>query len=238
MAWVILVFGVNAFAQSTSTTPTTVVETEYILPKRGMEDKFEAAVKAHDQKFHPDGPYKASLRKVVYGDKAGWYVWVFGPTTYSALDTRPEKENGHAADWQNNIDPLVEQYGATWLLNNAPDLSYGYDKIAKSKYYEVWLAKIKPGQYYRFKALCEKLKKAYEAQGTGGFIIFNNAIHSAESPDVGILWPFNTFEEWDKDPGIKDQYEKLYGAGSWQQAIDEWRAVNDGYSSEIRQVLN
>jgi len=33
-----------------------VSENMYIMPKRGMEDKFEAAIKAHDLKYHPDGP--------------------------------------------------------------------------------------------------------------------------------------------------------------------------------------
>ena len=108
-------FIVSAFAQSADEKPSMVFENMYILPKRGMDDKFEAAVNAHDQKFHPDGPYKAGLRKVEYGDKAGWYVWVFGPVTYSGLDTRPTKENGHADDWSKTIDPLIETYGETDL---------------------------------------------------------------------------------------------------------------------------
>ena len=41
--------------------PAVIVETMYLLPKHNMEDKFEAAVKAHNTKFHPPGPYVASL---------------------------------------------------------------------------------------------------------------------------------------------------------------------------------
>jgi len=50
----------GTMAQTAPATPQTVVETMYILPKRGMEDKFEEAVKAHDAKFHPAGPYVRS----------------------------------------------------------------------------------------------------------------------------------------------------------------------------------
>jgi len=99
----------------------------YILPKRGMEDKFEAAVKAHDVKFHPEGPFVAGLRKVEYGEKAGWYVWIYGPTDYASIDKRPDKEGGHADDWAKNVDPLVDQYGATNLWNYNPALSFGYE---------------------------------------------------------------------------------------------------------------
>jgi hypothetical protein len=46
--------------------PTTVVENMYILPKRGMDEKMEAAIKAHDMKYHPDGQCQAGLHKVEY----------------------------------------------------------------------------------------------------------------------------------------------------------------------------
>jgi hypothetical protein len=237
LSFVAMLFIGSAFAQTSADKPTTVVETMYILPKRGMDDKFEAAVKAHDLKYHPDGPYKAGLRKVEYGDKAGWYVWVFGPTTYSAIDTRPAKEAGHADDWTKTVDPLVEEYGDTKLFDYNPDLSYGFDKLSKSKYYEVWSVDLKRGQYYRFKALAEKLKKTYESMGTSSFVIFNNPLHSKDGADVGIVWSFNSFDEWSKDMGAKKAFEKLYGDGSWQNMLDEWMDVNVDYNAEIRSFV-
>ena len=232
-----LLFGYCAFAQTSAEKPAMVTETMYLMPKRGMEDKFEAAVKAHNTKFHPEGQYKAGLRKVEYGEKAGWYIWVFGGTSYSALDTRPTKEGGHDADWSATIDPLVETYGETnlWELNEA--LSFGMDMMKTAKYYEAWSVKIKRGEYYRFKALSEKLKKAYESLGSGAFIIYNNVIHTANGPDVAIIWSFNSWDEWSKDPGAKAAYEKLYGAGSWQNMLDEWNAVNESYDAEVRSFL-
>src|ERR1035438_7873437 len=107
LAILALMLTAGAIAQSMNDKPTTVVETMYMLPKRGMEDKLEAAIKAHDMKFHPDGQYQAGLRKVEYGDKAGWYVWVFGPTTYASIDSRPKKEGGHDADWTTTVEPLI-----------------------------------------------------------------------------------------------------------------------------------
>ena len=224
-------------AQTGIEKPTLVTETMYIMPKRGMEDKFEAAVKAHDIKYHSEGQYKAGLRKVEYGDKAGWYVWVFGPTTYAALDSRPTKEGGHAADWSATIEPQVETYGETqlWELNN--DLSFGTDFLKTAKYYERWAVKIKPGEYYRFKALAEKLKKTYEALNNQAFVVYNNPIHTANGADIGILWSFNSFDKWSKDQGAKTAFEKIYGTGSWQNLLDEWHSVCVEYDSEIRSFI-
>lgn len=226
-----------SIAQTNSEKPAAVLESMYIMPKRGMEDKFEAAVKAHNTRFHPEGKYAAGLRKVEYGEKAGWYVWLFGPTTYSAIDSRPTKEGGHDADWSTSVDPLVETYGDTRLSELNENLSYGYDALKASKYREVWMVDIKKGQYYRFKALAEKLKKAYESLGTGSFVIYNNVIHTKNSADVAIAWGFNTFDEWSKDMGAMKAYEKLYGDNSWQNMLKEWEDIIVDYDVEIRSLV-
>jgi hypothetical protein len=106
-----------------------------------------------------------------------------------------------------------------------------------AKYYEVWSVKLKRGEYYRFKAISEKLKSAYTALGKGSFLIYNNAIHTANGYDVVMIWSFNSYAEWSKNPGIKAAYEKLYGTGSWQNMVDEWMAVSEKYDTEIRSFL-
>lgn len=233
----LLSIAAGTVAQTTPATPVQVVETMYILPKRGMEDKFEAAIKAHNDKYHPAGAYVAGLRKVEYGEKAGWYLWVFGPTTYDKLDTRPAKENGHADDWSKNVDPFVEEYGTTGLWNFNDELSYGRDILMKSKYYEVWMVDLKRGEYYRFKSLSEKLKKAYESIGNTAFVVLDNPLHQANGPDVIILWSFNTYKEWADDPGPKTAYEKIYGQGSWQTLLNEWMDMLVDYNTEIRSFV-
>lgn len=227
----------GSMAQTAAVAPQTVVENMFILPKRGMEDKLEAAVKAHNAKFHPEGPYVAGLRKVEYGEKSGWYVFIYGPTTYDNLDSRPEKANGHDVDWSTTVDPLIETYGTTSLWNLNKELSFGYDILKKSKYYELWTVKLKDGSYYRFKELSEKLRKAYESLGTTAFIIYESPLHNSNGQDIGLLWSFNTYKEWADDPGPKAAYEKIYGEGSWQNMMKEWRDVCIDYTDEIRSFV-
>ena len=226
-----------SMAQTPPEAPITVVEAMYLLPKRGMEDKFEAAVKAHNEKFHPAGPFVAGLRKVEYGDKAGWYIFIYGPTTYENIDNRPAKANGHDADWTATVEPLVETYGSTSLWNLNKDLTFGFDILQKSKYYEVWMVNLKRGTYDRFKALTEKLKKSYESVGTGAFVVFESPLHTSNSADFLLIWSFNSYKGWEEDPGPMAAYEKLYGTGSWKQMMDEWRDVYSDYNAEIRSFV-
>ncbi|MCY1636607.1 MULTISPECIES: hypothetical protein [Marinifilum] len=226
-----------AFGQEKEEKKTVVVESVYILPKRGMSDKFEQAIKAHNDKFHPEGDYVAGLRKVDYGEKAGWYVWIMGPTTYAALDTRPQKENGHHEDWEKNIDPLVEKYGAVNLWNFNEKLSFGMDLVKKSKHYEAWAVDIKRGQYYRFKAIAEKLMKTSESLGVA-FLVFNNPLHTPGGADVGLVWNFDSYDAWSQDIGFMKAYEKLYGKGTWQNMIDEWFDIMLDYNAELRSIVH
>ena len=96
---------------------------------------------------------------------------------------------------------------------------------------------LKPGQYYRFKAIAEKLKKTYESMANTAFIIHDNPLHTSKSGDVGILWSFNTYAEWSNDSGTKKAYEKLFGGGSWQQILNEWLDIVVDYNAEIRSLV-
>lgn len=225
------------FGQEKEEKKTKVVESVYILPKRGMSDKFEKAIKAHNDKFHPKGDYVAGLRKVDYGEKAGWYVWIMGPTTYTALDSRPKKENGHHEDWEKNIDPLVEKYGAVSLWNFNEKLSFGMDLVINSKHYEAWAVDLKRGQYYRFKVIAEKLMKTSEKLGVA-FLVFNNPLHTPKSADVGIVWNFDSYDTWSQDIGFQKEFEKLYGLGSWQNMLDEWFDILVDYNAELRSIVH
>ncbi|HNP18991.1 MAG TPA: hypothetical protein PKL31_11190 [Fulvivirga sp.] len=228
-------FCFSAWAQTDKKT-SKLSESLYILPKAGMNVEFEAAIAAHNKKFHPEGPHLAVLRRIEYGEKAGWYVWIM-KGTYSSLDTRPTLEGGHQADWDKTVGPTVEEYGATTLFALDEDLSYGMDIFNKSKMYNVWAVDIKMGQYDRFKALIEKIKKTYESMGNRAFLVFNNQIHTKGGADVGLLWSFNTYADLDTDWGTKAAYEKLYGADSWKAMLTEWNEVVVDWDEEIRSKL-
>ncbi len=228
----------QAFAQTEDNSKPMVIEVTFILPERGMEEKFEEAVKAHNEKYHPSGPYFGWLHKIEYGKKAGWYYWVMGPTSYGSLDTKPGKENGHDDDWKNTVDPLIQEYGPIILREFNTSLSFGLDIVKRSKHYEVWGVYLKPDQDFRLREIARKLKRVYEKIGDTGFLVFENKLPRAGWPDVELIWSFDSFDDWQNDPGPKATFEEIYGEGSWQELVEEWKDIVADYSTEIRSVIN
>jgi hypothetical protein len=229
-----LIFCMATWAQ-TDKKPAEIAETIYILPKAGMNVKFEAAVAEHNKKYHPEGPHYAALRKVDYGTKAGWYVWVM-MGSYASLDSRAELA-GHDEDWEKTVGPTVEEYGDTGLWEFDENLSTGMEQFRNSNKYNVWSVDLKPGQSERFKEIAGKLRDTYKSMGNRPFLVFNNQIHTPGGADVALLWSFDKYADLDKDWGTKEAFEKSNGEGSWKKLVDEWRDIIVDYDEEIRTII-
>ncbi|MEP7128310.1 MAG: hypothetical protein ABI729_05555 [Chitinophagales bacterium] len=236
LSFVLALMVASVVAQSGETKPAVIVESMYILPKKGMTDKMEAAVKAHVTKYHPSGTYLAGLRSIDYGLKSGWYVWVMGPTGYAGLDPRPDKVE-HADDWNKNVDPFIEEYGATTINEYDADLSTGREFFIKSDHYDVWAINVQPGEMDRFNEILQKLSKTYVALGDRAFMVYHNMVHTPGGADVGIVTSFTNYVDFGKDWGVKQAYEKLYGVGSWKSMLTTWNEVVVDYNEELRSIV-
>lgn len=235
LAWLVATAGV-AFGQATVPNKNQVTETMYLLPKRNMDDKLEAGLKAHNDKYHPDGPYRAALRKVDYGNKQGWYVWLMGPTTYDALDSRPDK-GAHDEDWTKNVDPYIEEYGSTNLWEYDAENSFGREILNQSGNYDVWLVDVKSGSNAKFNELVMKFKKTYEAMGNRAFLVYRSPVHMAGGADVALLASYTSIADWAADWKVKEAYEKLNGAGSWQAMWQTWNETVVDFDEELRSFV-
>lgn len=213
-----------------------VTETMYIKPKRNMDDKLEAGLKAHNEKFHPDGPYRAAIRKVNYGAKEGWYVWLMGPTDYASLDSRPDK-GAHDEDWNKNVDPYIEEYGSTSLFEFDDKYSFGREIMIQSGHYDAWSVTVKPGQMDQFNQLIMSMKKTFESMGNRSFLTYRNMVHTRGGADVALLFSYTNMADWGSDWKLKDAYEKLYGPGSWQLMFKTWDTCVEDYDEELRSFV-
>ena len=208
-------------------------ETIYLLPKTGMNKQLEEGVAAHNKKFHAAGKEnEAMLRRVEYGNKAGWYVWVMGGN-YASLDKRPE-DDAHSSDWEENVGKYVEEYGTVDLWSYNDELSYGSDKFRNQKRYESWAVYLKPWQGYRFTEMLKKLKAAFEKMGDRTMLVFNSEVSRKGGPDVAIIWGYDNFADLDRDSNLVDAYEEVHGKGTWTSLLDEWRAIAEDVDMEHR----
>lgn len=77
-------------------------ETQYLISLPGQSEDLEEALGAHNRRFHNAGAYLANVYRVVNGPRAGQYVWIMGPGTWTAWDERPA-DDAHDSDWANNV---------------------------------------------------------------------------------------------------------------------------------------
>ncbi|MCH4822743.1 hypothetical protein ML462_06110 [Gramella lutea] len=213
--------------------PKSLYETMYMIPKPGMNKQFEEGVAAHNQKFHASGNDNQSmLRRVEYGNKAGWYVWVMNGT-YASLDNRPN-DDAHSSDWEDKVGEYVEEYGTVdlWSLNK--ELSSGMDKFRNQKRYEVWAVYLKPWEGYRFDESMKKIQKAFEKMGNRSMLVFDSEVSRKGGADVGLVWGYDKFADMENDSKLVDTYEEINGKGSWRLFLEEWRDVVEDIDMEHR----
>ncbi len=209
-----------------------MVELSYMQPKIGMEHEFVKAVHAHNKKFHAEAPYNSSLWRIAAGADAGWFVWTMGPLTFSDIDNSPGLGD-HAKDWSENVAKYIEEYGVTeyWTLNEKMSVPGEPTDMFMS-----WGMGIEEGQYYRFKAFMEKILEIYKTNHPDEDIeLWNNNFASSDEPrQVALNWNMDNWAEFDKeDWDMGEEYDEMFGPGSWANALNEWRDITFGISRDV-----
>lgn len=219
-----------AQAQEEPTTDYKMVELDYIKVKPGMEAKFEEAVKKHNDKFHAKAPYESSLSYITTGNEAGWYVWIMGSFTFTDLDGAPAG-GAHMDDWRKTIAPYVEEYGRTEFWRYNDKFSVANDKSEPMEV--LWFIDVEKGEFYRFKAFMEKVQKVYKNKNEE-MQVWMNQFNQGDGRDVAISWPIDNWAALDKDDWkMKDEFDKEFGEGAWDNALDEWDDIIKGVRREV-----
>ena len=207
-----------------------LVELDYIKPKIGMEKKLEQAIKAHNDKYHPDGPYSADLDYIGTGNEAGWYVWSMGVFSYTEYDDAPGRGD-HSDDWDKRVAPYIEEYGRVELWKHSAEMSHS--KEGTDPMMELWVLDLERGEWYRFKAMMEKVIVIHKKMDEEVHVWFNQ-YNQNDGRDVALTWPMKNWGMLDEDNWkMKEEFDKEYGEGSWDNFLDEWEDVVKGVSQEV-----
>jgi hypothetical protein len=231
LQWALLLMFVPTILPAQEEEPKSMLaELVYIKVKMGSEEKFEAAVLAHNKKYHSSSPYKASLNLIETGEDAGTYVWAQGGFSYSEMDARPGKGE-HQKDWAKTIAPFIESYGRTEIWSYNKKLSHR--KAGEYALEEIWYLSVSGKDYYRFKAFMAKIQKIMAAKDAP-MSVYNNAFGQDNGRDVAIVFPLKNWAEYDNEEWtMKEEFEKEHGANSWNDALSEWDAV---VKTNVREV--
>jgi hypothetical protein len=213
-------------------------ENTLMKPKRGHEKLFEAGVKAHNAKFHAAAPYTARLSAITDGSGSdGWYIWTLGPMMYSDLDNQPDGKKDHDDDWAANVDPHVEEYGEATLWKLQDEISYTPVNYNPERL-DVWMVDIKPGMRYQFGELMKKWKGLWDAKKYDmSMRVFYNDLFSAKGKDAGIVYSFPNYAEFDKDIKWREDYEAMYGTGSYDNFWKQWNECVASTDEQLRKFI-
>ena len=195
----------------------------YMLPKVGEENLFTNAVKVHNELYHQTAPFKASLNMVMTGEEAGWYVWVMGPTSFTNLDNRPNS-NEHNDHWDKTVAPYIKKYGRTeyWGFNkNLSNVSLTKENV---KYATVLFLKLKRGtDNKKLVEYFERFKNASEKKGIDVREYYSRFGPSNTSRALALSFPHTKLADLDVHNWVNEEYEALYGEGSWKEAMKLWQ---------------
>jgi hypothetical protein len=205
--------------------------------KKGMDDAFKAAVKAHDEKFHSsDGLYSARLFYNLNGHSGGTYSWIMGPTTWTAMDTRPGK-GAHDDDWK-KVEALVEHFDSPTYWSFSTELSQAIDGVSPEKRM-IWMYDIKRGQGARWAELVGKVKKVYnEKRPTESFwVVWNEFADSKAGMDAAVIFAFDNWAWMDRNSDFGKEFDEVHGDGTWHHFLNEFGDVTDGRVDWLREQV-
>ncbi len=177
-----------------------------------MDDEFEAAVKAHNEKFHGEGAHAAQLFENINGPVAG-YQWIMGPTNWAAMDTRPA-DDAHDDDWA-KVAEMIESaeppsYWSMDMKNSQALLDPANNKSV------IWMYDLVPGKEAQWAELLGKVKKVYaSSRQDEDFLVVWNRFANDQGRDAAIIFTMDKWGELDVQRNFGMEYEKVHGEETW-----------------------
>ena len=103
---------------------------------------------------------------------------------------------------------------------------------------DVWSVDIKSGMRYQFNDLMKKWKALWDTKKYPFSLrVFNNELFSAKGADAAIIYSFDNYATFDIDIKWREDYEAMYGAGSWDNFWKTWNECVVSTDEHLRKFL-
>ncbi len=217
----------------------TMWENIMITPDNAKLAALTKAMRAHNQKYHANGVYKASVFNISSGPNANNLIWSMGPMMYRHMDARPS-EGGHDADWSNNVMPNIKkiqtiEYWSAWNADFQNTSMLQSESVTHPiLFLRIW--EVNPGQGHNLGTFFERVSKAVKAlEGEAPWGIYSNDF--IQGIDIGRHFATISFwknwTEFDKGRGnFREAYEKA-NDNSWQSHLSMRDATFRNWWDEI-----
>ena len=210
-------------------------ETMYIKPKADQLKEFNEALSAHNKQFHANGANAVAIQWVVNGPKAGQFVWVMGPCTFTDLDNRPS-DDAHDDDW-NLVMPFVREISEVEYWRMDPDLSYTPEGWSGSDKIHIRAWDIKPGKIEAVKGFLQKAGEVFRTKKyDNSWHVYWNVFDTGNGRDVAGVYGFDKWAEYDEESPFVMDFDEIHGEGAWSDAMAMMSKVST-INEELRELV-
>jgi hypothetical protein len=208
-----------------------VVNATRVFPKIDKVLEFEKALAAHAQKYHT-GDWKWLVFEIQSGPDAGGYHITEGPVSWEQIDNRGNLGAEHNNDWHKNVAIwLTDRGGSSFAVYHDTLSSVAITDYANKINITHWYPK--PGWGYKLREVLAKLKKVWDASNESVAVYMASGSGPAQYTVVTrYKQGLKEREDGFRKP-LKERYEAIYGADSWELVEDMLKKYVDNSWSEL-----
>ena len=215
-----------SFVYAQEATETELWITYEYTPKKGMNQKFEAAI-AEKTKLYNTAENAAYTAVLMTGSEAenGRYERIMPRRTndWYTNSTNTEETNF----WEKNVAKYIQTGEGPYVWERNKSLSINFEEPRPTKYFRSFIRVLKNGNnedFWRYlKRQSEVLRKARPDVQQGVFIMSSGG----NTNTVRILTAFNNPNEREgktKNGVVQDMYDEMFGDGTWE---DDFQKYNE-----------
>lgn len=224
LVMVCLVFSASFSLSAQDESKDYVLESVLMTPDYKNLKTLGENMRAHNAKYHKDGPHQAAVYNISTGPNAGSFVWMMGPTTYTHLDKRPS-EDGHDEDWRDNVMPFIKKIHTVefWKMDTKlSNMSTMDGDNSKHPVIFVRYHEIKEGKgalSFSFLEMVSKTIKGMDGDNPWG-VYWNEFRQGDLGRHLATVGFLKNWAEMDEDNDFKTTFEKVHGKGKWDAFLD------------------
>jgi len=220
----VMVLGVSFQTNAQDKKNYTMWETVMLTPDLAKLKVFGENMRNHNEKYHKNGPYKATVYTISTGPNSGSIIWQMGPMMFKHNDSRPK--GAHDVDWRDNVLPYVKKIETVEYWTQDDDLSNTSMFTGKTMEYPILFVRImeiEDNNQYLMKDFFKKVSatiKSLPGDNPWG-LYYNEFIQGNLGRHVASVNFSKNWAEFDiEGPSFIEAYEEINGKNSFQGLID------------------
>lgn len=193
-------------------------------------------MRKHNETFHKDAPYSATVYNITTGPNAGNIIWQMGPMMFKHNDDRPGA-GAHNEDWRDNIMPYVKKMHTVeyWSQDDkksntsmlGPDNIY---PIMFIRYFEV-----SDHHDYTMGNVFQQASETFKSMsGENPWgLYYNQFLQGDLGRHVATVRFYKDWKSFEDNPSFKKAHAKLFGEDQWEIFMDTIEDTFDNQWDEI-----